>query len=98
MPALKGQNFFSYSHSQFKCPPFFDISPNLDIWRCLPLAPEKTPKLTDYSSFIEAYRSLNKLREIYKKRGVFDECYSCSHLEELCSGGPTIAKILKDEK
>lgn len=80
---------------QFKCPPFFDISPNLDIWRCLPLAPQLTPKLTDFSSFREAYRFLDQIKSTYKHEGVFSECSDCHNLESICSGGPVIAKQLK---
>lgn len=80
---------------QFKCPPFFDISPNLDIWRCLPMAPENTHKLTDFSSFREAYRAVNKVKQEYSHQGSFDECRDCKYLEEICSGGPAISKKLK---
>lgn len=80
---------------QFKCPPFFDISPTLDIWRCLPIAPKDTPKLTDFNSFREAYRAINRVKEQYRNQGVFNECSNCKYLEDICSGGPAIAKKLK---
>lgn len=80
---------------QFGCPPFFDISPNLDIWRCLPLAPQKTPKLTDFDSFKEAYRLLNNVKVAYLGKGIFLECNGCRDLDSICSGGPVIAKQLK---
>jgi hypothetical protein len=82
---------------QFQCPPFFDISPNLDIWKCLPLAQENTQKLINYPSFREAYQDLDKCRAEYKNIGVFEECSKCNSLENVCSGGPTIAKKLKHE-
>ena len=65
---------------QFKCPPFFDISPNLDIWRCLPMAPTKTPKLSDFSSFREAYRKVNQVKQEYASKGSFNECMDCKYL------------------
>jgi len=91
MPLYEGEN----NDIQFKCPPFFDISPTLDIWRCLPLAPKNTPKLTDFSSFREAYNTINRVKEQYRNQGVFDECSNCEYLENICSGGPAIAKKLR---
>ncbi|MAG78594.1 hypothetical protein CL616_04490 [archaeon] len=79
---------------QYKCPPFFDISTNLKIWRCLPMAPNETPSLTDFSSFREAYNKINKIKKPYTSEGVFHECGSCDKLETTCSGGPAIAKKL----
>lgn len=83
---------------QFGCPPFFDISPNLDIWRCLPLAPQETPKLTDFNSFRDAYLFVNKVKEKYLGSGCFEDCDSCKYLDDLCSGGPAIVKELKDDR
>jgi len=82
---------------QYKCPPFFDISPNLNIWRCLPMAPTETPKLTDFKTFREAYTEINKVKRKFLSRGVYSECSDCSKLEGTCSGGPAIAKKIKDE-
>jgi MoaA/NifB/PqqE/SkfB family radical SAM enzyme len=82
---------------QFRCPPFYDIAPNLDIWRCLPLASKKTPNLRDYVSFRAAYGYLNKIREAYSQIGVYGGCKSCEYLGKSCEGGPTIAKVLKHE-
>jgi len=48
---------------QFRCPSFFDISPTLDIWRCLPMALNQTPKLTDFDSFRNAYKSVNQTNQ-----------------------------------
>lgn len=83
---------------QFKCPPFFDISPNLEIWRCLPLAPIKTPKLTEFNSFLEAYRSVNSVKNNFLNIGVFNECLGCKYFKNICSGGPAIAKQIDDNK
>ena len=80
---------------QFKCPPFFDISPTLDIWRCLPMAPEQTLKLTNFDSFKEAYQRVNQIKQKYIGGGSFDECGNCKYLDDLCSGGPAISKRLK---
>lgn len=80
---------------QYKCPPFFDISTNLKIWRCLPMAPNKTPSLTDFNSFREAYSAINTVKKPYVSEGVFQECGSCDKLETTCSGGPAIAKKLE---
>ena len=81
---------------QYKCPPFFDISTNLKIWRCLPMAPGRTPYLTDFDSFREAYNSINGVKKPYFSKGVFQECGACDELETTCSGGPAIAKKLGD--
>ncbi|MFH1801766.1 MAG: radical SAM protein [archaeon] len=80
---------------QFKCPPFFDISPDLKIWRCLPLAGNDLSSLLEFDSFKQAYRHLNKVKIPYLDKGVFDECKSCEYLTDACSGGTSIAKILK---
>ena len=82
---------------QYKCPPFFDISTNQKIWRCLPMAPRETPSLTEFSSFREAYNSINKVKKSYVSEGVFQECESCDKLENTCSGGPAIAKKLEKD-
>ncbi len=79
---------------QYKCPPFFDISTDLKIWRCLPMAPSKTPSLTDFNSFGEAYEAVNQSKKPYIEEGAFRECSSCDKLEDICSGGPAIAKKL----
>lgn len=79
---------------QYKCPPFFDISTNLTIWRCLPMAPSRAPSLTDFNSFREAYNAVNTVKKPYVSEGIFQECSSCDNLETTCSGGPAIAKKL----
>jgi MoaA/NifB/PqqE/SkfB family radical SAM enzyme len=79
---------------QFKCPPFFDISPNLDVWRCLPLAGLDTPNLRYFNSLIKAYTYVNGLKDRYSCKGTFKECASCNDLGSVCSGGPAIAKKL----
>ncbi|MBU2615930.1 MAG: radical SAM protein [Nanoarchaeota archaeon] len=82
---------------QYKCPPFFDISTNLKIWRCLPMASNETPLLTDFNSFREAYNAVNTVKKSYVSEGVFQECGSCDNLETTCSGGPAIAKKLDQD-
>jgi organic radical activating enzyme len=82
---------------QFKCPPFFDITPDLNIWRCLPLAHNNTSYLTDHNSFREAYKSLELLKSEHTKKGLFEECTRCDYFLTECSGGPAIAKELKNE-
>jgi hypothetical protein len=81
---------------QFKCPPFFDISTDLFIWRCLPLAPQITPKLTEFRGLREAYEFVNKIKEVHQYQGVFNECMECEYLNSVCSGGPAIAKRIKN--
>ena len=83
---------------QFHCPPFFDISPDLYIWRCLNLAEETPKSLKDFNSLRDAYKQLNKIKDNLNERGVYDECKSCKDLKKECSGGPAIAKILKNGK
>jgi hypothetical protein len=81
---------------QFRCPPFFDISPDLDIWRCLPLAEDQLSSLRDFDSFAEAYKKVNEIKKDYYGKGIFDECLSCRYIDNICSGGPAIAKKIKD--
>lgn len=77
----------------FICPPFFDVSPRLDIWRCLPLRPFAIKNLRAYNTFLEAYNSL-KDYECKSNSGIFNECKECKKLGKYCGGGPRIAKDL----
>jgi len=82
---------------QFFCPPFFDIATDLKIWRCLPLAEKNPPNLLEFYSLRDAYIFLDNTRKKYSQRGIFKECESCDLLGKDCSGGPTIAKKMKNE-
>lgn len=81
---------------RFVCPPFFDISPDLTIWRCLPLRSSMQRHLTDYNAFLDAYLALSKC-ECYKNSGVFSECNSCKDRNEACGGGPRIAVDIRNK-
>ncbi len=81
---------------QFKCPQFFDIGPDLKIWKCFPLSELYTENLRNFEGLKEAYNHLKERFTGLEKQIIFDECLKCSfYVDNICGAGSKIAKYMK---
>jgi cyclic pyranopterin phosphate synthase len=71
-----------------KCEIAFDISPNLEIYRCFATSSIFRDRLTNYNTFSEAEQSLrNHVDEQISTPNIFDKCKECQFaFNKLCSG------------
>lgn len=75
---------------RFSCGAAIDIGTNLDVWPCFPLSGYEKRSLYDFSTYkelLEYYgEMMRKIR--VERKGIYQECDSCSHMKrDLCSGG-----------
>jgi cyclic pyranopterin phosphate synthase len=74
----------------FKCDPAIDITPDLQVYSCFPLAGIERKSLYDFDSYsmiVDYFRFL-MLRIRAKRAGLFDECGACPRRADgVCSGG-----------
>jgi hypothetical protein len=77
-------------HVDFKCKPAIDITPDMQVYCCFPLATLNRRSVFEFNSFKEIvayYRDLQK-RIRAELPGIYDECGACNHRhEETCAGG-----------
>jgi MoaA/NifB/PqqE/SkfB family radical SAM enzyme len=84
---------------QFHCPPFFDIAPDLTIWKCFALSPLYTANLKDFGNIRTAHQHLTDVFEKLNSQIIFDECGNCSyyHSNE-CNAGPKVIKHYRGKR
>jgi len=74
----------------FRCRPSVDISPDMDLFHCLPLSRYRRRSLLEFDSMGEITSHFAQMREEIRSRGagVFAECGECRHRQDdSCSGG-----------
>ena len=74
----------------FRCSPAVDISPDMDLFHCLPLSRYRRRSLLEFDSMEEIASHFVRMRDEIRSEaaGVFVECDGCRHrLEDVCSGG-----------
>jgi cyclic pyranopterin phosphate synthase len=74
----------------FTCAPAIDIGPDMQVWACFPLANYEKKSLYDFDNVEDIKKHFSKqqggLRK--EKKGIFEECSSCTYMKErLCAGG-----------
>lgn len=82
------------------CNPVIDISPDLEVHRCLSLSNYKKKKLEDFKDAWDIYYYLKKIidNELIKIP-LFDKCCKCRyHLKYICQGGCLAYKLTLLEK
>ncbi|MBM4275128.1 MAG: radical SAM protein [Deltaproteobacteria bacterium] len=75
---------------QFGCGPAVDISPDMSVYYCFPLARYKRKSLFEFDSLGQLEDHFQLLRHEIKAElpGIYDECDGCPHLENrVCEGG-----------
>jgi len=75
---------------KFYCMPAIDIGPDMQVWACFPLCNYEKKALYDFDNVDEMRRyfpqQYHNLRG--KRKGIFEECQTCTYLKEnLCAGG-----------
>ena len=75
---------------RFGCGPAVDISPDMSVYYCFPLANYQRKSLFEFDSMHQLDEHFLRLRQQIKAEipGIFDECDGCRYQEDgLCAGG-----------
>ena len=85
---------------EFSCGPAIDISPDMQVWACFPLSNYKKRSFYDFDNIdeIRKYFSIQNGNLRKERKGVFEECQTCTYLkEQLCNGG-CLAHLISSHK
>jgi radical SAM protein with 4Fe4S-binding SPASM domain len=87
----------------FSCSPAIDIGPDLQVWACFPLSNYEKKSLYDFDSvdeirhyFAETQKAEGRREKAESRKGIFEECENCVHLEEKLCGGGCLAHLIKN--
>lgn len=76
--------------AEFRCRPAVDISPDMDLFHCLPLSRYRRRSLLEFDSLAEIASHFARMHDEIRSgtAGVFTECGGCRHRRDAaCSGG-----------
>jgi hypothetical protein len=76
----------------FKCRPAIDITPDMQVYCCFPLAGLSRKSVFAFDSFVDIVAYYRNLQDRVRADmpGIYDECASCHHRREgTCAGGGT---------
>jgi len=74
----------------FRCPSAVNISPDMELFHCLPLARYRRRSLLEFDSMEAIASHFTRMRDEIRSggAGVFAECGECRHRQDdACSGG-----------
>ncbi|MDR2971932.1 MAG: radical SAM protein [Bacteroidales bacterium] len=74
----------------FTCCPAIDIGPDMQTWACFPLSNYEKRSLYDFDNVSEIIQYFSEQQNDLRKdkKGIFEECKTCTYFEEkLCFGG-----------
>jgi organic radical activating enzyme len=83
-----GELMMCRAEIQFVCQPVLDIGPQMDTWACFPLSEWDKVRIEDFSSVAEVEAYFLSRQRMYKRSGIFKQCFDCRYGERgQCSGG-----------
>lgn len=83
-------------HYLFGCGPALDISPDMSVYHCFPLASYKRKSLFDFDSLEQINQHFAQFRDEIKAEiaGIFEECDGCWRQEDGVCGGGGLCQIV----